>query len=55
MPLNKLFILGEKLFNPPKRNHVLKRSESHRCEVNTLWIFACDFSTFFKVSQRDSF
>ena len=33
---------------------MLKRAESHRCEVNT-GIFACNFSTFFKVSQRDSF
>ena len=33
----------------------LKRVESHRCEVNTLGIYACNFITFFKVSQRDSF
>ena len=55
IPLNKLFTLGGRLFNLPKRKHVLKRAESHRCEVNTLGIFACNFSTFFKVSQRDSF
>ena len=55
IPLNMLFTLGGKLFNPPKRKHVLKRAESHHCEVNTLGIFACNFSTFFKVSQRDSF
>ena len=54
-PLNKLFTLGGRLFNPPKRKHVLKRAESHRFEVNTLGTFACNFSTFFKVSQRDSF
>ena len=52
-PLNKLFTLGGRLFNPPKRKHSLKRAaESHRCEVNqvnTLGSFACNFSTFFKV------
>ena len=49
-PLNKLFALGGRLFNPPKR----KRAESHRCEASTLGTFACNFSTFFKVSHRDS-
>ena len=44
-----------RLFNPPKGKHVLKRAESHCCEVNTLWKLACNFSTFFKVSQRDLF
>ena len=53
--MNKLFTLGGRLFNPLGRKHVLKHAESHRCEVNTLRIFACNFSTFFKVSQRDSF
>ena len=53
--LNKLFTLGGRLFNRPKREHVLKRAESHRCEVNTLGIFVCNFTTFFKVSQKDSF
>ena len=47
IPLNKLSTLGGRLFNPPKRKHMLKRAESHRCEVNTLGIFACNFSTFF--------
>ena len=55
IPLNKLFILGGRLINPSKRKHVLKRAESHRCEVNTLGTFACNSSTFFKISQRDSF
>ena len=55
IPLNKLFTLGARLFNLPKPKHVLKRVESHRCEVITLRTFACNFSTFFKVSQRDSF
>ena len=47
--LNKLFTLGA------KRKQVLKRAESRRCEVNTLGIFASNFSMFFKVSQRGSF
>ena len=34
---------------------MLERAESHRCEVNTFGTFACNFSTFFKVSQWDSF
>ena len=55
IPLKKLFTLGRRLFNLPKRKHVLNRAESHHCEVNKLGIFACNFSTFFKVSQRDSF
>ena len=36
---------------PPKEKHVLKFIESHRYQVNTLGILACNFSTFFKVSQ----
>ena len=35
-----------RLYNPSKGKHVLKRAESHRCEVNTLGILACNFSTF---------
>ena len=54
-PLNKLFKLGGKHFNPPNRKLVLKRVESHCCEVNTFGIFACNFSMFFMDSQRDSF
>ena len=34
---------------------MLKCAESHRCEVNTLRILACNPCTFLKVSQRDSF
>ena len=34
--LNKLSTLGRRLFIPPKREHVLKCAESHRCEINTL-------------------
>ena len=30
------FTLGERLFNLTRGKHVLKRAESHRCEVNTL-------------------
>ena len=55
IPLCKLFILGGKLFNPSKGKRVLKRAESHRCEVKTSGILACNFSTFIKDSQRDSF
>ena len=52
---NKLFILGGGgFFNPPKGKHMLKCAESHRCEVSTLGILACNFSTFLKISQRDS-
>ena len=47
-PLNKLFTLWGGHFNPPKRKHVLKRAESHRCELNTLGTFACNFSTFLR-------
>ena len=54
IPLNRLPTPGGRLFNPPKRKHVLKRAERHRCEVKTLGTFACNFSTFFRVSQRDS-
>ena len=55
IPLKNLFTQGGRLFNSPKRKHVLKLAESHRREVNTLGIFACDFGTFLEVSQRDSF
>ena len=55
IPLNKLFILGGRLFTPPKQKHALKRAECHRCDVTTLGNFACNFSTFFMVSQKDSF
>ena len=53
--MNKLLTLGGRLFSPSKGKHVLKRAEGHRCEVNTLGIFAGDFRMFFKTSQRDSF
>ena len=46
---------GGRIFNPPKGKHMLKRAESHPCEVNKLGILACNFNTFFKVSQRDFF
>ena len=45
--MNKLFKQGGRLFNSSKGKHVLKRAESHRCEVNTLRILACNFSMFF--------
>ena len=50
-----LLTLGGRLYNPPEGKHVLKRAESHSCEVNTFGTLACNFGTFFKVSQRDSF
>ena len=50
-----IFIQGARLFNPKREKHVLKRAGSHRCEVNTLRKFACNFSTFFKVSRRELF
>ena len=53
--VNKLFTLGGRLFTPSKGKHVPKRADSRRCEVNTLGIFACNFKTFFKASQRASF
>ena len=46
-PLNELFTLGGRLFNSSKRKNVLKRAESHRCEVNTLGTSACNFNMFF--------
>ena len=46
--LNKLFTLGGRFFNLPKRKHVLKRAESHRRDVNTVGIFAYNFSTFLR-------
>ena len=48
IPLNKLATLGGRLFNPPKRKQMLKRAESHRCEVNKLGIFTCSFITFLR-------
>ena len=39
---------GEDFSTYQKGKHVLKRAESHRCEVNTLGIFACNFSMFFR-------
>ena len=42
--LNKLFTPSGRLFNPPKGKHVLKRAESHCCEVNTFGILACNFN-----------
>ena len=35
-------------FNLLKLKDVLKRAESHRCEVNTLGTFACNFQGFSK-------
>ena len=43
------FVQRGRLFNPSKGKHVINRAESHRCEVSTLGIFACNFSMFCKV------
>ena len=51
-PPEKVIHTSGKTFQPAKKK---ARAESHRCEVDTLGIFACDFGTFFEVSQRDSF
>ena len=53
--LNKLFTIGGRLFNPPRGRHELQCAESHRCEVNTVGNLACNFRTFFRISQRDCF
>ena len=52
---SKTNTLGGSLLNPSKGKHVLNRAESHRCEVNTLEILACNFSTFLKVYHWGSF
>ena len=44
--MNELFTLGGWLFDPSKGKHVPKHAESHPCEVNTVGIFACNFSMF---------
>ena len=49
-----LFILGRRFFSLT-RGKLLKRAESHRCEVNTLAKLARNFSTFVKVSPRHFF
>ena len=55
VPTRELFTLGGRIFNPPKGGkHMLRRAERYCCEVNT-GILACNFSTFLKVSQMDSF
>ena len=46
---------GQVFLQTAKGKHVLKRAESHLFEVNRLGFLACNFSTFFKVSKRDSF
>ena len=51
-PPEKLFTLGGRLSNPSKGKLELKGTESHHCEVNTLGILACNFSTFYGFSKR---
>ena len=53
-PPNKFFTPGERLVNPLKGTHVLKRAASHLCDVNTLGILACSFSTFLKALIQPS-
>ena len=49
IPLNRLFTLGGRLFNQPKPKHVLKRAESHRCEViKLLFVILARFLRFLK-------
>ena len=50
-PLNKLFTLGGRIFNLSIRKQVLKRAESHRCEVNKLGILRCNFKMFLSVQN----
>ena len=49
--MNKIFHARGKTFQPDKREACAK------CvlQVNTLWKFACNFSTFFKVSRKEFF
>ena len=55
IPLNMKFILRGRLFNRTRRKHVLKRAESHRFEVNTLWRLACNFGTFLRFFEGKLF
>ena len=47
-PLEWLFTLGGRFFNPTKGKQVLKRAESHHYDVKRLGILACNFSMFLK-------
>ena len=53
--LNKVPTLGGRLFKPSKGKHVLECAESHPCEVNTLGIFACNFSKLLRFLKRVHF
>ena len=53
IPLNKLFILGKVVFNPPRGKHALKRTEV--IVMRETYPGNLNFSTLFKVSQRDFF
>ena len=55
IPLNKLFTLGGRRFNPPKREHLLKRAESRRCEVNTLEILLVILARFCRILKGTYF
>ena len=65
-PLNKLFTVVGRLLNPSKGKHVLKRDESHLCEVwGFLLVFVACYLRFLtgfisrklvtKCEQRDRF
>ena len=47
-PHGRIESLSISFFNLPKGKHMLKRAESHRCEVNTLGTLACKFCTFLR-------
>ena len=51
IPRNKSFTLEGRLFNPPKGKHMLKRSESHCCEVNTLGFLLAILACFLRFSK----
>ena len=55
IPLNKLFILVERLLNPTRGKYALKCVESHRCEENARGKLACNISTFLRFLEGNVF
>ena len=53
--MNELLTLGGRLFNSSKRKHVLTRTESYPCKVNTLGTFVCNFSMFLRFLKEALF
>ena len=47
--------LGGRLSNPSKGKQALKSAESHRCEVITVWILACNVSVFLRFPKGTHF